>query len=364
MRVAHFEPIGGVSGNILLGAWLDAGLDQDAWLFRLRELPLGVWELKEDRVLRCGVPARWIDFDVQGIQGPVDELPGRSQEWPLPQRIRDDFVKTVRRVVDPDHRPDQVADLCLDLLGFLWARELMDIEHLSCGAIPIGEGVLWNGWPNPRPSVSQLLQGFPVRQHAVERELSTQTGVVLLTTLCDFRPARLHCERIGYGAGTDDFEKLANVTRLWLGRSQDVQTVWQIECNLDDVTPQQLAPELQTLLRLGALDAWITPVLMKKGRPGFVLGALAPAALRPAVEQQILLDLPTLGVRSWPTERQELSRLIQSRETPWGPARFKCCPGRPPRIEFEDAKELAERHSLPIWMMMRLLEEWVDREEE
>lgn len=348
------EPIGGVSGNILLGAWLDAGLPREEWLRLLRALPVGDWELQEARVERAGVAAQWVDFSVsRGLDCVVAELGERCVDWPLPDTVRGEFARMMVRLHVPDWTAPQVTDLCLDVLGFLLARELLGVEVLTCDAIPVGQA---HGRPNPRVQVGELLRGVPVQGHAVAAELTTVTGALLLSSLCDFRPPRLTLERIGVGAGTDEFA-LANVSRIWLGTAGGVEVVWQIECNLDDVTPQQLAPALERLIRAGALDAWIAPVTMKKGRPGFLLSALADAGGRPGVERELLGELPTLGLRSWAVERRELARRVVSRETPWGEARFKQSPGRPDRVEFEDARALADKHGVPLWQMMRQLEE-------
>jgi pyridinium-3,5-bisthiocarboxylic acid mononucleotide nickel chelatase len=348
LRVAHVEPVGGVSGNILLGAWLDAGLPREPWLRALRELPVGQWELQEARVERAGVAAQWIDFEVS--RG-VDAIqPG---EWPVSEAVRAEFVRLAGRVASAEWGPAQRSDFCLDVAGFLLARELLGVQVLTCDAIPLGQP---NGRPNPRADLAALLHGVPVQGHPVPHEMTTLTGALLLSSLCEFRPARLTLDKIGVGAGTDEFS-IANVTRLWLGTVGGADVVWQLECNLDDVTPQQLAPMLERLLASGALDAWIVPVTMKKGRPGFLLSALVGTEQRSSVERELLGQLPTLGLRTWAVERRELSRTIVLRQTAWGEARFKQSPGRPDRVEFEDAKLLAEKHGVPLWEMMRRLEE-------
>jgi uncharacterized protein (DUF111 family) len=196
---------------------------------------------------------------------------------------------------------------------------------------------------------------MPVRFEG-EGELTTPTGAALLKALATVgAPPELTVERIGYGVGTRDWKDRANVLRASLAfasAKQPVSALTVLECNLDDCSPQLLGALLETLLTRGALDAWVAPVVMKKGRPGHLVGVLTTLATRDALVTALLEETTTLGVRETAVTRTELERRWVPVETPWGTARVKLGL-RGERVlnaapEFEDCRALAERAGVPL----------------
>jgi uncharacterized protein (TIGR00299 family) protein len=250
---------------------------------------------------------------------------------------------------------DSIVDICgaavvLDLLGD--PQVFSAPPPLGSGTIRIAHGVV----PVPVPATLALLKDVPVRFEGVG-ELTTPTGAALIKAFATVAPPpQLVVEKIGYGVGTKDFKDRANVVRFTLGRavekSEPTDTLTVIECNLDDCSPQLLGAVIESLMRDGAHDAWVAPVVMKKGRPGHLLGVLTDAAHRAALIDTLLRETTTLGVREHTVSRTILQRRHETVTTPWGPVRIKLGLRGDTVLnampEFEDCRALAEAAHVAI----------------
>lgn len=416
MRVAHVEMIGGASGNMLLGALLDAGADVVALEAALRTIPVDGWTLVRDRVVKCGIAATHADFaipaeahehdhghsghdhadgghdrahDQHGGHGrPLAEVLGILTRSGLSERqqarARAIYVRlgeAEARVhggsVDDVHFHEVGAiDAILDVAATCVGFDLLGVERVTCGAFPIGRGpvAMTHGrYPNPPPATAELLRGAPTYDGGLAGEMVTPTGAAILTGLVaesGVRPA-MRAERIGYGAGRSDFA-IPNVLRVSIGPADataaapalaagvTTDEIVVLEANVDDMSPQRFELALERMLAAGAADVWLAPVQMKKNRPAVLLGALAPPAAEAAVARAMLVETTTLGVRVRRERRYVLERETVEIATPLGAVRIKTAAvdGASRRtLEYDDLVRIARATGLPLASVVARVEE-------
>jgi len=369
----------GASGDMWLGALVDLGVPAAYLRRELAALKLDPWTLRSRRVQRCGLAARKIDLRIRPH--------GKARGWKqiervirragLPEPVRERSLAVFRRLIEAEagvhgvtfekaHLHEAGADdALLDVVGTCLGLHRLEIDRIVASPVVTGFGRVecsHGSYPVPAPATLQLLCGFPTLAGNVEAERLTPTGAALLTTLADAwgpLPA-MRPRKIGYGAGGRDLDGTPNAMRLVLGDSPrthdtavaDAHEVEVIECTLDDATPQLLAFVAERLLEAGALDVFMTPVLMKKGRPGQTLTVLARPDRHAELTALILRETPTLGLR-WRTEtRVELSRERVEVTTRFGKIGIKqaTLDGQPAKAwpEYEECATLALRHDVPL----------------
>jgi pyridinium-3,5-bisthiocarboxylic acid mononucleotide nickel chelatase len=421
-RVAYVEMIGGAAGDMLLAAFLDAGLDRDAVAAALRGVVPDGWSLQPQRVVKRGIAATYAGLIVPGEDGDKDHVHphehGRQHvhghsdaddhanapasatgtrtladvltivgESGLTARQRERAAAVYRRLAEAEalvhgttteaihfHEIGQV-DAILDVAAFCVALDLLEIDELRCSPFPIGHGSIrmQHGlYPNPPPATAELLRGWPTRAVDVAGELVTTTAAAILTTLA--RPGGrpdLVAERIGYGAGRSDFA-IPNVTRITIGtlveRAQTApggDDVVVLEANIDDMSPQHYELAVERLFAAGARDVWLTPVVMKKGRPAITLSALAAPADENAVARTMLAETTTIGVRVRTERRYVLPRTLTTVATPYGPVRVKNAGTNGTaraRAEYDDLLRIARERSLPLPEVARVVDAAIAQE--
>ena len=340
------EPVGGIAGDMFLAASIDLGVPQEDLERALATLGVPGFRLAVTRAESGGLAGTHVEVVVEGPQphsrglAEILELIARSG---LSVRAKAGASAVFQRIGEAEARVhgvpveevhfhevgaiDSIVDVCgaaivLDLLG--WPRVHAAAPELGQGTVRTAHGRL----PVPPPAVLELLKGFPVRPGGPPGEAVTPTGAALLATFCDAAlPPPFTPRRIGIGVGTARWPDRPNVLRLTLGEIASALPVSggvvEIAANLDDCPGQLVARAIEVAIEAGALDAWATPVTMKKGRPGIVLGALAPEERRDGVVRAILSETTTLGVRFRPVERVELARGWESVETRYGSVRVK-----------------------------------------
>ena len=373
MRAAYFDCFSGISGDMILASLIDAGLPAEDLRRELARLPLSGWELQTERVSRGGIAASRVEvvadedqpqrqlkdiLEIVSAGGLDEETAGTAGE------IFTRLARTEARVHGGDisevhfHEVGAV-DAIVDVVGALTGLKLLGIDavyasplRLGSGSVACRHGVL----PVPAPATAQLLKGIPIRRTEIEAEMVTPTGAAIITTLArrfgESPPLRL--EQVGYGAGRREMVEIPNLLRLFIGTTgeplpQDRTVI--MECNLDDMSPEQCGPLTEILLQEGARDAYLTPVIMKKGRPAVVLTVLAPAERVEALSRIIFRHTTTLGIRSFETLRRKLERCIDRVETSWGEMRVKVSEfeGRRRAMpEFEDCLRISREHDVPL----------------
>ncbi len=383
MTVAYIEMIGGASGNMLLGAFCDAGADLAAIERALRTIPVDGWEIEQRRVVKRGIAANYIDFAIPGEDhAPAgDHAPhGHGRRLADVLAIVDRSGLTVRQKsraaaiyrrlgaaearvhgssVDEIHFHEVGAvDAILDVAASCIALDLLCVEQLFCSAFPIGRGTIamsHGRYPNPPPATAELLRGAPTCDGEIDGEMVTTTGAAILTTLVErpgLRPP-MTASAIGYGAGRSEFA-IPNVARVSIGELLEPSApdeVVVLEANLDDMSPQYFELAVERLFAAGALDVWLTPMTMKKGRPAIVLAAMAPLDREAACARTMLAETSTIGVRVRRERRYLLERTVEAVATPLGQVRVKTAviDGRARRtLEYDDVVRIARERGRPI----------------
>ncbi len=391
MKTLYLEPIGGASGNMLLGALIDAGVDASALEANLRTLPLGGWTLERSRASKHQIAATHVDFAVPGdgtaahgrrLEGVLAILAASGLAAHVRDRVRDIYVRLAEAearvhgsTVEAIHFHEVGAtDAILDIAGACIALDALGIDEVRCAPLPIGRGeivMLHGRYPNPPPATADLLRGVPTYDAGFDGETVTTTAAAILATIVTaFGPRPpMTVDAIGYGAGTRDFP-VPNVLRASIGTATGTDgptslvrdAVVVCEATIDDMSPQHFELAIERVLAAGAFDVWLAPVTMKKLRPGVLFGAVAPLECEAAVAAAMLGETTTLGVRVRRDERYTAPRSIASIETPLGTIRVKSATidGHVrSTLEYDDVVRIARTLERPIAEIASRLQEYV-----
>ncbi|MGH7254837.1 MAG: nickel pincer cofactor biosynthesis protein LarC [Nitrospirales bacterium] len=377
----HFDCRSGISGDMILGALVDAGVPVEDLVRRLRGVPVKGYRLRARRVRRGGLRATKVEVEVRtGYRAPltlsrIRRIIAASR---IPASVKGQARDTFDRLAKAEgrahgQRPEAVhfhevgvVDSLVDVLGGLLGVLMLGVERVTASPVNLGSGTIATSHgtlPVPGPAVAALSRGIPVYSAGPTRELTTPTGLALLRTLTrEFGPMPLmRPTEVGQGAGSADPKGWPNVLRVFLGQAvpdagntsrSDRDAILQIETNLDDVNPQVYDGVMDRLFEAGALDVTLTPVIMKQGRPGIVLAALAPRGEAGAVASVILGDTTSLGVRMWEVTRWVLPRQIRTVRISGGTVRIKVATVGTNRTkaapEYQDCRRIAERTGRPV----------------
>ena len=386
MRVAYLDMFSGVSGDMLLGAALDAGIDLDELREALAPLGLEGVRLDAERVERCGIAATRCVVEVLDTASHrrLPEILERIGSAGLPERVADGACRVFRALAQAEAAVHGIAaeevhvhevgalDAIVDVVGGVWCLERLGIERLHASRFALGRGwvaAAHGRLPVPARAVLELVRGWPVEYADVEAELTTPTGAALVTTLAEGRglPADFVPERTGYGAGTLELDDRPNLLRLVVGavREAEGSPLAIIETDLDDFSPQLYEPLAEALYAAGALEVHWHPVQMKKQRPGTTVRIVAPVGLVPGMGRILFRETTTLGCRWWPVERETLERRTAAVETRWGQVavkRIRREDGRwEMRPEYESCRAIARAHGLPVREVMAVLDAELNR---
>ena len=371
MTTAWFHCFSGIAGDMALGALVDAGADFDEVLGLLAHLPVSGWTAEAEPVLRGGIAGTKVHVRSQDttVVRTAAHIQGLVAEARLPTRVQDRahavFSALARAEGHLHRRPeDQVhlhevggIDAIVDIVGTCAALEVLGVDEVRCSPVAVGLGVVRAAHgviPNPAPAVVELLHGIPTRGVDLPVELTTPTGAALVAGLSSgFGPLPAMTVRAtGFGAGTREIDGRPNLTQVVLGDALEAapghgQPVVLLEANVDDVTGEVLAHAVAALVEAGAHDAWVTPVVMKKGRPAHVVSALCDPALATQVRRVLADETGTLGVRGQELERWPSARRVERVLVDDLSVRVKVSPGRV-KAEFDDAARVAQRGGRPV----------------
>ncbi len=375
-RTAWFHCFAGVAGDMTLGALLDAGAAVDEVLALLGRLPLPGWTLEVEEVLRGGVAGTRVvvrsNDDV--VVRTHAHIVGLVTEARLPPRVAARALAVFRALAEVEgelhRRPVERVhfhevgghDTVVEVVGVAAALEVLDLEAVTASPVATGTGTVRSAHgllPNPSPAAVRLLaraaggSGAPTYGRDTPVELTTPTGAALLAVLADrFGPLPpLTVEASGFGAGTAELENLPNCLQVVVGRAGTQapgpgQPVTILEANLDDATGEQLGRALERLLAAGARDVWISPVVMKKGRPGHTIHVLCDPVQADPLRTLLAEATGSLGVRASAGERWTAPRRTETIEVDGHPVRMKITPGRA-KPEFDDVDRVAGRTGRP-----------------
>jgi pyridinium-3,5-bisthiocarboxylic acid mononucleotide nickel chelatase len=371
--VAWFHCFAGISGDMALGACLDAGAPLDEVKAILERLPVRGWSLEAELTLRGGLAATKavVLAKEDRVSRTYAHIAGLLEEARLPERVRDRAGRVFRLLAENEgrlhRRPvEQVhfhevgsLDAIVDIVGTCAALETLAVDEVTASTVAVGTGMVRAAHgllPNPAPAVVDLLREAPVAGLDVNVELTTPTGAALLAGLCSgFGPLPgMRLTATGFGAGSRELESLPNLLHLALGDSletgveaTDGQPLALLEANLDDVSGEVVAHATEALLAAGALDAWTTAVSMKKGRPGVIVAVLCYLPDAPRLRDLLASETGTLGVRFTAVSRWPFARDAGAVEVEGLPIRVKRA-ARRVKVEYEDAARVARRTGLPL----------------
>jgi hypothetical protein len=345
MKLAYLDCLSGISGDMTLGALVDAGIPLDTLQAGISSLGLPHCELVAEEVTRKGFRATKVHVrhepehahrHLHHITDMIDASALSTEQKDLAKRIFTRLGQAEAHVHGTTLRKVHfhevgAVDSIADIVGSAIGWDLLGVDRIICAPVPTGHGTITiaHGRTSvPAPATAELLKGIPLATSPVEAELTTPTGAAIVATLAaDFGPLpAMAIQQIGCGAGDNDFAEQANILRLIVGQSNaDTGTdqVCVMETNLDDVSAEVIAHCTERLLAAGALDVFSAAIQMKKNRPGTMLTVLCEPAKRIELETILFQETMTLGIRRHLAERSKLARENHSVETSWGTVQGK-----------------------------------------
>jgi len=368
VTAAWFNCFSGIAGDMAMGALIDAGADIAEVRGICERLPIGGWALEAETVMRTGIGGTKIHVlaEPTTVVRTSSHIAALVEEARLPDRVRQRALAVFNALAAAEghlhRRPaEQVhfhevggIDAIIDVVGTCAALEILGVDEIYASPVANGIGMIRAAHgllPIPAPAVVELLKGAPTYQLDVSIELTTPTGAALLAALAvDFGtmpPMTIACS--GFGAGSAELGDRPNLTQVIIGtRTAELeqgQPVTLLEVNVDDATGEQLSHALAELLDAGAHDAWLTPIMMKKGRPAYTVTALVDPSLAGQVAGVLQRETGSLGVRGQMMERWPQSRTVERIDVAGYPVRVKVGGGRV-KVEHDDAVRVARRAGL------------------
>jgi pyridinium-3,5-bisthiocarboxylic acid mononucleotide nickel chelatase len=384
MKIAYFDCFSGISGDMTLGALVDAGVELSALEAELRRLNLPNWKITAEKVKRGAIFATQVKVEAAEThhhRGLTDILRLIAQANLAP-RIADRATRIFRRLGEAEAKVHQVdiekvhfhevgaVDAIIDIVGAAIGFELLGIDEFACSSLDVGAGNVKTAHgilPVPAPATAELLRGSPTYSSGILKELVTPTGAAIATTLAtrfgEMPPINL--QSIGYGAGSADLAERPNVLRLLVGDAVGMEKgerwdapVTIIEANLDDLNPQIYGYFVEQAFAAGALDVFSTPVQMKKNRPGILVTLMCESASVNKLIDLIFRETTTIGVRTHEVRRRTLEREIVPVETPLGEVRMKVSRMNGTMLnatpEYEDCRQIAAQKGIPLKQVIAL----------
>lgn len=379
MRLAYFDCFAGASGDMIMGAMLDAGLELAALKRELSKLPLSHYDILCKTVTRNGIGGTLATVEVDEEHHgqhhrTLSDIMKIIEESELNPTIKSKSVRIFTRLAEVEakaHRttPDKIhfhevgaVDSIVDVVGAVAGLWLLGIERIVCSALHVGTGTVkcaHGVLPVPAPATAELVKGVPIYSDGVQGELLTPTGAAILTTLAsEFGPLpKMAIDRLGYGAGVAQ-RTIPNLLRVVLGDAQEApddyasDRVAVVETNIDDMNPQIYDYLIDKMFQIGALDVFIIPAQMKKNRPASLLTVICPVDSIPVISDLLIRETTTIGVRWRLTERIKAERAFAEVETKYGRIRVKASrKGNETTTvtpEYDDCKRIALEKNVPI----------------
>lgn len=375
MKIAYFDCFSGISGDMILGALVDAGAPFDKLKEGLAQINVEGYIITASTVQRKGVKATKIDVVINSR-----DLPGRPfkdlreiiSNSPLDTNVRDKSLSILQRLAEAEaivhnypledvhfHEVGHI-DTIVDVVGSVYALQLLGIDRVIASPIDTGGGYVemsHGTFPIPAPVTAELLKGVPLYSSGIERELTTPTGASIITTITSsFNPLpEMRLSNVGYGAGGWDLSEKPNVLRVFVGEELQVSEMDEVailETNIDDMNPQIYEYLMDRLLKAGALDVYLIPAIMKKSRPAHVLNIVAKLEDLDTLQRLVFQETTTLGIRIKKMGRSTLRREIKEVQLPYGKVRVKVSTGSDGIMnvipEYEDCKRIALEKGLPL----------------
>lgn len=375
MKVAYFDCFCGISGDMVLGALVDFGVELDYIREGLEGLSLGSYEIKAYKTKKGNITGTKVDVvlnqrdNTRRNLSDIEEIIGSSS---LKSRVKEKSLDIFRRIAEAEakvhdtdiqkvHFHDVGAiDSLIDIIGSLIGIDSLNLDRIISSPLNVGRGMVKTGHGNlpvPAPATLELLKGIPLYSSSIEHELTTPTGAAIISSLAkEFGSiSSIEPDGIGYGAGSADFDHTPNLLRLIVGKTKerwDEDTINLFETNIDDMNPELYDHIIEKFFESGALDVFLTPIIMKKGRPGTKITVLSEEKDIFKIQRVFFYETSTFGVRSFKVKRNKLMRDMMKIQTEFGDIRVKV--GRENNKilhispEYEDCKRIAREKNIPL----------------
>ncbi len=387
MRVIYFDCFSGISGDMVLGALMDSGLNYTAWKAEMEKIGLSGYKISKRKLTRGGISGTKLTVKTSEKHphrdlAHITSLINRSRIDKAAKRDATRiFERLARAEADAHGMPVEkvhfhevgAVDSIVDIVGAAVALGLMGIERVYCSALNLGSGTVrceHGILPVPAPATANLVKGFLAYTSGVRHELTTPTGAAIVTTLSEsFGPMpAMRVISVGYGSGGKEIGDLPNLLRVFIGEIEDgyeSDTAELIETNIDDMDPRIYQHVMERLLDAGALDVWLTPVIMKKSRPAVILSVLSEPGKTSALTDIVLRETTTFGVRVSRVDRQKLAREFVEVRTRHGSVRVKLGKHGGKTLkdvpEYEDVKALAKKSGRPLTDVIKEVERLIEK---
>jgi uncharacterized protein (TIGR00299 family) protein len=374
MRIAYLDCMSGISGDMMLGALVDAGVALASLQDGIDSLGLPSCRLEAEEVRKKGFRAIKVHVlhepehghrHLHHITQMIDASTLTAGQKDLAKRIFTRLGEAEAKVHGTTIRKVHfhevgAVDSIADVVGSAIGWDLLGVQRVVCSPVPTGRGfvrIAHGRVSIPAPATAELLKGIPIAPSSVEAELTTPTGAAIVATVAEqFGPLpAMTIDKIGYGAGTRDLDEQANLVRLVVGETAESigeDQVWILETNLDDISGELVGHTTTLLLAAGALDVYTTAIQMKKNRPGVMLSVIGAASDLPDLEEILFRETTTLGIRRLPASRHKLRREPHQVATPWGmiAGKLATTPGGAVRFspEYEACRRVAAEHGVPL----------------
>jgi len=386
VKILYYDCFAGISGDMNLGAMIDLGVDPDSLREQLRKIDIGPYEIRVTRDQRRGIFGTKLDVILPPGEGApaadghghrsFKDIAGLIEKCDFSDEVKRTSLAIFTKIARAEakihgHSIDEVhfhevgaIDSIVDVVGAAICLEVLNVDMIISSPVQVGGGYVkcaHGMLPVPAPATAEILTGIPIRSGMVPFETTTPTGAAILAATAgdfadrvDFTPLK-----IGYGIGQRDTD-VPNVLRVFLGEMEDerrdpdveVKEAWLTECNIDDMNPELYDGVVERLFEKGALDVYLTPVIMKKSRPAVKISILCDADRRRGIEEVLWLQTSTFGLRANKIEKLILRRDVSTVKTKYGVLSVKNAYLRGERIkwklEYEDAKRLARENGVSI----------------
>ncbi|MBI5043623.1 MAG: nickel pincer cofactor biosynthesis protein LarC [Nitrospirae bacterium] len=378
MRTAYFDCFSGISGDMTLGALIDAGLSIKELKSHLSKLPIDNYNLFAKKVKKNGISATKVDVIVKGRQKErrLSDIKKIISNSKLDRSIKNNAISVFERLAKAEAKVHKTSinnvhfhevgaiDAIVDITGAVIGLKILGIENIIASAINTGSGYIKSAHgmlPVPGPATAELLKGIPVYFTDTKMELTTPTGAAIISTLSkDFgQMPKMDIKAIGYGAGTFNSPDMPNVLRIFIGEMKNPakeENTILLETNIDDMNPQLYEYVMDKLFASGALDIYLTPIIMKKGRPGTMLSVLAKIDDVKKLSAIIFRETTSIGLRVQEIGRIKVEREIKEIKTKFGNVHVKVASDGKEILginpEYEDCKRIAIKKGLPLKKVM------------
>ena len=389
MRMLYIDCGMGAAGDMLTAALLELHPNPDQFLDRLNKLGFPGVVVSAEKNVKCGIAGTHVSVKVSGLEedahlhdhhshphGSMAEIRGIVAGLPIPTKVKLDIMAVFAEIAEAESRVhgvpveqihfhevgsmDAIVDItavCLLMQELKADRVVASPIHVGSGSVRCAHGIL----PVPAPATAHILKDVPIYGGGVQGELCTPTGAALLKHFVEkFGDMPIMCvQKIGYGMGKKDFPR-ANCVRILLGEAEEKgDAIWELSCNIDDMTGEEIGFALEQLMEQGALDVFTTPIGMKKSRPGTMLTVLCREQNKEAFVEKLFHYTTTLGIRETLCQRHTLERKVVTVETQYGPIRKKISSGygvSREKWEYEDLARIAKEQDMSMQQVRFVIE--------